>query len=103
MTHTVEWTIEDNGVIRAKFTCESPKGATCRVHCTNGCEEWINDSGQCEICEVGQIVDSGECQAMFWLESSEPEEVYGGSTHPLTSGPIELDYTERVGYTWRYS
>lgn len=81
------------GSLWATFLCEAQAGASCRKGCPTGCETW-----PCEH----DLVDTGACIPLEWMENGDWQELYDGDPQEPVSGPVEFIWTGD-GYDWRYA
>jgi hypothetical protein len=81
------------GVVSADWTCTAEAGAECRKHCPEGCPTWPCDH---------ELVDSGACMAIDWLENEDWRDLYDGPETTVRNAEVTLRW-DGEGYVWHYA
>jgi hypothetical protein len=121
--HRIDITIDTRSGIGHKFHCAATEGASCRLVCPDGCEEFsttnhvsdtlgddrewlqpLTDEERTDLVRRHTLVDGGECNSLTFLEN-DPDyfwELYDGEPAPIHSGPVEFVWNGEF-VTWHYT
>ena len=83
MNHRLHLELQWGGLVPT-FSCDAPVGSECRLTCSVGCEDWEQDHEH-------EMVDSGECQYVIWLENGDFDWSHEGIA-VLYDGPIDAKW-----------